>query len=330
MEFLKARYEYLIHRYGQLSFQERGLWGIMVVVCVWGVLLVGPFSAPTHFTENKTVRIEKGFTIQKTAYTLESQNIIRSAFLFKIFSTLGGGHIIAGDYYFSKPQNVIDIFLRIRNGEQGLAPVRITIPEGLSSFEIATLVQAKFSLFNAQEFVRNAPEGYLFPDTYFFLPNASAQVVIERMHDNFNEKIAPLADQIQKSGQNLADIVVMASIIEEEAKIEKDRQIISGILWKRIKIGMPLQVDATFRYINGKHTYTLTKEDLKTDSPYNTYTNKGLPPTPIVNPGLSSLKAAISPTETDYLYFLSDLKGNTYYAKDFEGHQRNRELYLRK
>jgi UPF0755 protein len=93
---------------------------------------------------------------------------------------------------------------------------------------------------------------------------------------------------------------------------------------------MPLQVDATFSYVNGKNTYTLSRADLKDDSPYNTYTNKGLPPGPIANPGIEAIEAALYPEKTDYLYFLSDLRGKMYYAKNFDGHQRNRELYLRK
>ena len=126
------------------------------------------------------------------------------------------------------------------------------------------------------------------------------------------------------------EVIIMASIIEDEANgTLESKRIVSGILWKRLRLEMPLQVDAPFQYYNGKNSYTLTKEDLKEDHEYNTYTNKGLPPTAITNPGIDSIRAAITPTKTDYLYFLSDKKGNMYYAKNFEEHKINRELYLR-
>jgi len=122
----------------------------------------------------------------------------------------------------------------------------------------------------------------------------------------------------------------MASIIEAEARTTESRRIISGILWKRISLGMPLQVDSTFVYINGKNTYELTSDDLKIDSPYNTYVYKGLPPTPIGNPGLDAILAALYPKTSKYLYFLSSKSGDMYYATTFEQHKRNKELYLNK
>jgi len=120
----------------------------------------------------------------------------------------------------------------------------------------------------------------------------------------------------------------MASLLEEEAPGHKDRRIIAGILWKRIKKGMPLQVDAAFSRVNGKNTYELTTKDLIDDSPFNTYTNKGLPPAPITNPGLSSIKAALNPIESTYWYYLSDRSGNFYYSATLEEHQRKKERYV--
>ena len=175
----------------------------------------------------------------------------------------------------------------------------------------------------------NNYEGYLFPDTYFLSPNIKAGDLILMMRENFARQIQPFEGDILKSKRTLNDIVIMASIIEKEANGSLEtKRIVSGILWKRLSLKMPLQVDAPFVYYNGKNSYTLTKEDLAKDNPYNTYINKGLPPTPISNPGIDSLRAAIAPTQTSYLYFLSDKKGNVYYAKTFAEHQKNRELYL--
>jgi len=180
------------------------------------------------------------------------------------------------------------------------------------------------------EVANNNYEGSLFPDTYFFMPNTKASDVILTMRENFARQIKPFEEDIVKSEKDVDEIIIMASIIEGEANQQIEaKRIIGGILWKRIRLEMPLQVDAPFKYYNGKHSYTLTTEDLQEDHEYNTYVNKGLPPSAIGNPGLDSIRAAIAPTNSDYLYFMSDKNGNMYYARDFEGHQANRERYLR-
>lgn len=202
--------------------------------------------------------------------------------------------------------------------------------EGLTVIDIAELLEKKFFEFDSGRFIELATssEGYLFPDTYSFLPNIKEDQVFEELRDAFDKKISSIQEEVDDSEHTLEDIVIMASIIEKEAWKEKDRRLISGVLWNRIDIGMPLQVDATFLYINGKNTYNLTYDDLAIDSPYNTYKYKGLPITPICNPSLSSLKAAVSPDESEYLFYMADRVGNTYYAFNFEGHKQNRRLHL--
>ena len=160
-------------------------------------------------------------------------------------------------------------------------------------------------------------EGYLFPDTYLFLPGAETEQIIGTMRDNFKKKAGDIAQ----------DIVIMASLIEKEVPASDDRRIVSGILWKRLEIGMPLQVDAVFPYITGKREVLL--DDLKINSPYNTYLYKGLPPGPIANPGLDAIEAARNPKETPYLYYISGKDGKTHFAKTYEEHLKNKEKYLR-
>ena len=121
----------------------------------------------------------------------------------------------------------------------------------------------------------------------------------------------------------------MASLLEEEARQTPTRRTVAGILWKRLDLGMPLQVDATLRYLLGKSSHELTREDLEYDSPYNTYKDAGLPPGPISNPGLDAILAALRPVETAYLYFLTDSEGNIHYARTFEEHVANKAMYLR-
>ena len=121
----------------------------------------------------------------------------------------------------------------------------------------------------------------------------------------------------------------MASLIEEETRTQEERPTVAGILWKRLDIDMPLQVDATFSYINGKNTFELTLDDIADDtSPYNTYAHKGLPPGPISNPGLDSIVAALYPKENPYLYYLADLSGTTHYSRTFDEHKEKKFRYL--
>ncbi len=149
------------------------------------------------------------------------------------------------------------------------------------------------------------------------------------MHQTFKKRIATLTSEVEKFGKPVSEIVILASLLEEEASTSEDRRIVSGILWKRLSMGMLLQVDATFQYINGKGSLELTLDDLKIDSPYNTYKYKGLPPTPISNPGLDSIRAAVIPTKTNYLYYLSERDGTMHYATTFAEHLRNKARYLR-
>ncbi len=294
------------------------------------------WRAPRPFPDHVLVTIERGMSLSEVANLFEEKGIVRSGVWLRILITLldGENSVIAGDYYFPDAKNVFSVASMVHGGRFGLVPLRVTIHEGLSSYEIGDLLKQTFPGFDAEEFVKKVSsgglEGYLFPDTYFFMPNVKPDDVIFTMRENFSRAIEPYQADIEKLGKPLNEIVIMASIIEDEANSSLDaKRIVSGILWKRLSIEMLLQVDAPFIYYNGKHSYTLTSEDLKEDHPYNTYVNKGLPPTAITNPGIDSIRAAIAPTGTDYLYFMSDKQGNLYYASDFEGHQANRERYLR-
>jgi UPF0755 protein len=305
--------------------------GIFVFILFYGLF----WRAPRPFPKQALVSIERGETLSEIANSLEQNGVIMSDFWLKSFVMLWGGQrgIVAGDYYFPKALSVFSVAKKISKGEFGIIAIKITLPEGLSSYEMADILSKQLPAFNPDDFLKevgdNNYEGYLFPDTYFFTPNTKANDVILTMRENFVRQIKTYEEDMVKSGKTLSDIVIVASIIEDEANNSLDsKRVVSGILWKRLREGMPLQVDAPFIYHNGKNSYTLTKEDLEEDHEYNTYVNKGLPPTAITNPGIDSLRAAIAPTNTDYLYFLSDRNGNLHYAEDFEGHKRNRELYL--
>jgi len=307
---------------------------VIVIIFFTGFYILS-WRAPRPFPEQALVSVERGESLSQIAKNFEERSVVRSGFWLKTFLFIMDGEkmAIAGDYYFPSAVSVFKVAKMVHSGEFGLIAKKITIPEGTSSFEIVKIFEKELPALDTKNFVNevldNNYEGYLFPDTYFLTPNTKASDVILMMRENFARQIQPYEGDIAKSKKSLSDIVVMASIIEKEANGSLDtKRIVSGILWKRLKLGMPLQVDAPFVYYNGKNSFTLTKDDLGEDHDYNTYVNKGLPPTAISNPGVDSIRAAIAPTQTSYLYFLSDKNGKLHYAKTFEEHKRNRELYL--
>lgn len=292
------------------------------------------WKAPELFPVNSSISIEKGMTLGQAAILLAERHVIRSPFWFKTWSIYWGGEkgLKAGQYYLDVPLSVSEVAKRLTGGVQNLQSIKVTVPEGLSNREVATLLEKNVTTVKAQRFVQlgSKKEGYLFPDTYVFLPNATEEQILGEMQDNFTKKIEPLSEQIAAFEKPLPDIITMASLLEGEARTTETRRTISGILWKRLEIGMPLQVDAVFPYILGKNTYEVTTEDLKADSPYNTYLHAGLPPGPINNPGLDAILAAITPTESNYLYYLSDSDGEMHYAVTHSQHLVNRAKYLGK
>ncbi|MCC2630509.1 MAG: aminodeoxychorismate lyase, protein [Candidatus Paceibacter sp.] len=293
------------------------------------------FRAPKDFPQSTVVAIGNGKSLSEIGYELEKQRIIRSEFWFVNFVILlkHEKQIVGGEYYFERPMNVFEIAKQVTAGNFGVEQLKTTIPEGSTVFDISDIVHKNYPNFDTSKFILQAlpQEGYLFPDTYKFGTHVTPEIVISTMNSTFNKKIADpdLKIAIERSGRKLRDILIMASILEGEARQMRTRQIIAGILWERLRLGMPLQVDAAFRYVNGKTTEELTLDDLKIDSPYNTYLYKGLPPGPISNPGMDSILATVTPIETEYLFFLTDDNGTMHYAETFEEHSENVEKYLR-
>ncbi|OJI06195.1 hypothetical protein BK004_05005 [bacterium CG10_46_32] len=172
-------------------------------------------------------------------------------------------------------------------------------------------------------------EGFLFPDTYEVFADASLKDIITKMVANFDSKVTPeLRDEIARQHKNFYDVLIMASIIEAEVPHEDDRAIVSDIFWSRLESGVALQSDATLHYIIGGSSPSLTSEQLEINSQYNTYKYQGLPPTPIGNPGISAIRAAIYPANTDYFYFLSTPEGKTIFSRTLEEHNAAKFKYL--
>jgi UPF0755 protein len=239
----------------------------------------------------------------------------------------------AGDYRLTKSMTSADIAKELTHG---ISDVWVTTLEGWRVEEIATKLAKDLDIPESQ-FLKVAREGYMFPDTYLVPKEASAGAVVELFTANFDKKVTPLMrEDAKKTGLSFDEVIVLASIIEKEGKTDEDRPMIAGILYNRIKQDMPLQVDATLQYIlgydSGEKSWwrkNLSDDDKKSMSPYNTYKYIGLPPQPIANPGLASIKAAIYPKSSPYLYYLHDQKGLPHYAKTIEEHNQNVATYLR-
>src|SRR3989338_2559983 len=287
---------------------------------------------PDAFPANKLVSVPAGIPLSSIGTILEEEHVVRSGTALDLLVTAMGHErdVHAGDYLFKEPQDIFRIARAISIGAYALEPMRIRIPEGAMTKDIALIFSSTLERFDADKFLAQAEpqEGYFFPDTYFFLPNATEDTVMRAMRQNFEQHIATIAPQIASSTRSLADIVTMASIVEREARNKADRRLIAGVLWNRLDRGMALQVDVTFLYTIGKGTFQLTMKDLTSDSPHNTYKNKGLPPTPIGSPSLDSLLAAAVPTKSDYLYFLADRNGVTHFCKTYACQVANKAKYF--
>jgi UPF0755 protein len=227
--------------------------------------------------------------------------------------------------------------------------IKITFPEGWTAKEMSKRLEANGfpgndflnlaqnptpEILNQFDFLADLPkgrglEGFLFPDTYFFSKEATAEGIILKMLDNFGRRVsADLRQEALKQKRSLYEVTTMASIIEGEVRSETDRKVVSGIFWKRVKEGRGLQSCATLAYILGENKKQYSFEDTRIQSPYNTYLYKGLPPGPISNPGLAAIEAAVRPAPTDYNYFLSDPKtGKTVFSKTIDEHNANKVKY---
>lgn len=256
------------------------------------------------------VFLDEGTLPIEIATKLEEAGVVRSAFALRVVLKLRGtaGALVPGDYLFEKRENVYRVASRITRGEFAIEQKKVTIPEGSTNEQIADIVKETFPTFNSKDFLNKTEgkQGYLFPETYYLL-STSTEKILTKLTDSFDYHVRSLQSEAMSEGKEWSDIVIMASILEEEARTFEDFKIISGILWKRLSIGMALQVDV---------------------SPW-TYENRGLPVEPISNPGLKALEAALYPTETKYLYYLTGKDGLMYYSTNFEGHKANIVNYLR-
>lgn len=318
--------------FGPVERRHVAVLGVVAIVMV-GFFQYMLFMPPATFPVQTVIAVPEGMTLREASVYLSAHGVVRSPETLMIAVMLLGAEetVKAGDYFFEQPLTVFEVASRIGNGEFGLRPLRVRIPEGSTSYQIAEILEKKLGTIDKEEFIALSKdkEGFLFPDTYFLLPNATPAQIIDIMERNFYLRVAPLEDKIAAFGKPLTEVVTMASLLEKEARWTEERQVISGILWNRIEVNMPLQVDAVFGYIHSTDIYHPKFSDLKVDSPYNTYKNKGLPPGPIASPSLSSIEAAVTPTDNDYLFYLTGRDGKMYYSKTFAEHVDKKYRYLK-
>lgn len=301
---------------------------LLSVACVLLLVLIGwkqSVLPPDGFPAGEMLSVRQGQSAGSVADELERRGFIRSSRIFllalRAFEPTGG--VIAGDYQFQAPASVVTIARRLSGGRYGTQQTRVTFPEGVSVATMATILKKALPEYPVETFKTLAQpyEGYLFPDTYTVTRTTTPAYLIQRMRDRFEEQYQDIAGS---SDHDMRHIVTMASILEGEARTMNEARTIAGILERRLAIGMPLQVDATFYYRYGIASLDLTASDLKRDDPYNTYTRKGLPPTPIGNPGRTMLEAALNPEKSPYLFYLHDREGRVYYARTYAEHLENR------
>ncbi len=313
---------------------SRILWSFACIFLILGAIALAS-SAPGDFPEGATLSIPKGSTITDAANKLFDKGFIRSTALFKLYVSFLGNDtgVKTGNYFFGASESALRIAYRLVMGLGGVPQTKVTIPEGLASSDIARTIKRDIPAFDDKGFLKLARplEGYLYPDTYFFDQFTAPGDAISALRINFNDHTAGIysSKMIMNKVRTFKEILTMASLLEEEATSSADRRMIAGVLWKRLDIGMALQVDAPFFYIYGKVPSKLTAAEFATTSPYNLYKHAGLPPTPIDNPGVDAIVDAINPTPSKYLFFLSGTDGRTHFAETLEEHGRNIDKYLK-
>ena len=292
----------------------------------------------------QVVILREGMSLREVSDSLEKRGIIRDKTIFMLWARLRGYSrmIKAGEYRLSSNMSPIRIISMLTRGE--IITYSVTVPEGFSVKQIGGLLAEK-ELVDEQEFLsltRNRDvlrsygvtgqslEGYLYPDTYQFGKGLSPRSIIDAMIKRFREVVMPYRERMEQTGMTLGEILTLASIVEKETGSAAERPIIASVFLNRLKKGMRLESDPTVIYGIKDFTGNLTREDLLKPTPYNTYVARGLPPGPIANPGLESIKAVIFPARTDYLYFVSKNDGSHHFSTNLRDHNRAVSLYQKR
>jgi UPF0755 protein len=319
---------------------------ISIKACVFLLLMFGAFyyvefSAPARRAEVEEVMVAQTTKEADLVNKLYEQGYVRSVWAFNFVLTIKGWHgkITPGGYRISKSMNAFEVAGVLANKPY---TKWVVVPEGLRKEEIADIVaqvlpwdaEEKAAFINSYQILKlPAPDGYFFPDTYLVPLNEGGLQVAERMYNHFNEKFAPYYAKALQENIKPETVVKFASVLEREGANSKDMRLIAGIIWNRLEKNMKLDIDATLQYAKGNTDIgwwpRLKSEDKNVNSPYNTYRNAGLPPTPISNPGLTTIDAVLNPDKTDCLYYLHDKLRRIHCAATYAEHLKNIDMYLK-
>ncbi len=330
--------------------------GILLLIFVIGGWFAFAQRPVSRDANTVVVEIASGQSVRSIAQKLKDARIIRNAQVLTVYVFLHGvsGKLQAGTYKLSPSMNLPTIVQGIAFGKAISNETIIQIPEGWNSEEIGSYLEKKglfraadwnavisttdirsilpdatFSILSDKPATANL-EGYLFPDTYRVFRHSTPADIIGRMLANAQAKIGgELETTIRQQGKTVFEILTLSSIIEKEIKTEPDRRLAADVFYKRMQAGIALQADATLTFILHKTSAELTTDDLKFDSPYNTYINRGLPPGPISNPGLVSIRSAVYPEPNPYYYFLTKDDGSAVFSTTLDEHNENKMKYLR-
>jgi UPF0755 protein len=299
--------------------------------------------------KTKLITIEPGSSSDEIGAVLLENNLIKNLTVYKLYlrQTSIGSQLKAGDYEISDSLSLPEIIDLLIEGENVEKTKNFTVPEGLNLKEVAKIISREFEI-SEEEFLKIAEEdadsfkenyeflqdeniktleGFLYPNTYNVYIDSSGYDIIETMLKGF-EQVYEDHIKGELEGRTLYDFMRMASVVEGEAQLDEERPIIASVFYNRIDIGMKLQSCATVQYALGERKEKLYEEDLKVESPFNTYLHEGLPPAPINSPGLTSIKAALDPAETDYIYFLAKGDGSHYFTDDYQDFLEAKAKYI--
>lgn len=339
-----------------------------VFVLVFGLIGVLGYSyvssalKPVDPDATKTIAVEVpiGSSLSTIAALLEEKGIIKDARVFKYYAKFNNeSQFQAGNYDLTQAMTLDELIESLKTGKVYREPVfTVTIPEGYTLEQIGSVIEKKTSytqkefmdLVTSDAFVKqmmtNYPdlvteavladtirydlEGYLYPATYsYFEENPSLESIVEEMVATMNRVVKNYTDVLSEKQMTVHELLTFASLLEEEATAQTDRETIASVFYNRMKEGMPLQTDPTVLYALGSHKDRVLYEDLEVENAYNTYKNKGLPPGPIAGAGKVSIEATLNPSTTDYFYFLADKKGVNHFSKTYEEHLQKVDKYIK-
>jgi UPF0755 protein len=310
---------------------------ICLAILAVSIYFINPFAPPSKSEKSEIVYLNST-SGDSVALKLEEDGFIKSFSAFNIIYSLNGSpKIEKGGYYLSKNMNAMQILNELK---QGADLKEVVIKEGIRKEEIGerlgnSLGWSESELETWNNLYKNSDEyfeGVYFPDTYLIPVDETPKQVADRMIRNFNDKFAPYSKGFEEQDVKWTTAIKMASLLEREAAGSHDMPLIAGIMWNRLLDNHKLDIDATIQYakgkVDGKWWSRVTGEDIRNiDSPYNTYKYKGLPPTPIANPGIAAIEAVLNPEETDCYYYLHS-HGQIYCSETYEEHMENIEKYL--